>query len=76
MRNKVKNPASVFISFDRILSIPAALLVSRYLIGESNRIQTHNHLVRKQTLNNVLKLAKRLSCVVAFIYMLHLTICD
>ena len=36
MRNKVKNPASIFISFDRILSIPAALLVSRYLIGGSN----------------------------------------
>ena len=34
------------------------------ILRDSNRIRTHNHLIRKQTLNNLAKLAKRLNCVV------------
>ena len=33
--------------------------------SDSNKIQTHNHLVCKQTLNHFTKLAKWLSCVVS-----------
>ena len=33
-------------------------------LSDSNRIQTHNHLVHKQTLNHLAKLAKRLNCLV------------
>ena len=33
--------------------------------GDCNRTWTHNHLVRKQTLNYLAKLAKWLSCVVS-----------
>ena len=34
-------------------------------LSDSNWIWTHNHLVRKQTLNHLAKLAKWLSCVVS-----------
>ena len=34
-------------------------------LSSSNDIRTHNHLVRKQTLNHLAKLAKWLSCVVS-----------
>ena len=34
-------------------------------LSDSNEIWTHNHLVRKGTLNNLVKLAKWLSCVVS-----------
>ena len=34
-------------------------------LSDSNEIQTHNHLVRKWTLNHLAKLAKWLSCVVS-----------
>ena len=33
-------------------------------LSDSNGIRTHNHLVRKETLNHLAKLAKWLSCVV------------
>ena len=32
---------------------------------DSNGIRSHNHLIRKRTLNHLAKLAKRLSCVVS-----------
>ena len=32
---------------------------------DSNGIRTHNHFIRKRTLNHLAKLAKRLSCVVS-----------
>ena len=32
---------------------------------DNNGIRTHNHLIRKRTLNHLAKLAKRLSCVVS-----------
>ena len=35
------------------------------VISDSNGIRTHNHLVRKQTLNNLAKLAEGLNCVVS-----------
>ena len=34
-------------------------------LSDSNGIRTHNHLVRKRTLNHLVKLAKQLSCVVS-----------
>ena len=34
-------------------------------LSDSNGIRTHNHLVRKRTLNHLAKLAKWLSCVVS-----------
>ena len=34
-------------------------------LSDSNRIRTHNYLVRKGTLNLLAKLAKLLSCVVS-----------
>ena len=34
-------------------------------LSEGNGIRTHNHLVRKRTLNHLAKLAKWLSCVVS-----------
>ena len=34
-------------------------------LSDSNKIRTHNHLVGKQTLSHLAKLAKRLSCVVS-----------
>ena len=38
-------------------------------LSDSNGIRTHNHLVRKRTLNHLAKLAKWLSCVVStFLY--------
>ena len=43
-------------------------------LSDSNVIQNHNHLVRKQTLNHLAKLAKWLSCVVS-ICTAHLTVC-
>ena len=33
--------------------------------NDSNEIRTHNHLVRKRTLNHLAKLAKLLGCVVS-----------
>ena len=42
-------------------------------ICDSNSIQTHNHLVRKRTLNHFAKLAKWLTCVVStYLYGIHL----
>ena len=42
-------------------------------ICDSNGIQTHNHLVRKRTLNHFAKLAKWLTCVVStYLYGIHL----
>ena len=34
-------------------------------LSDSNEIRTHNHLVRKRTLNHLAKLARRFSCVVS-----------
>ena len=34
-------------------------------LSKSNGIRTHNHLVRKRTLNHLAKLAKRICCVVS-----------
>ena len=42
-------------------------------VTASNGIQTHNHLVRKRTLNHFVKLAKWLTCVVStYLYGIHL----
>ena len=42
-------------------------------ICDCNSIQTHNHLVRKRTLNHFAKLAKWLTCVVStYLYGIHL----
>ena len=42
-------------------------------ICDSNRIQTHNHLVGKRTLNHFAKLTKWLACVVStYLYGIHL----
>ena len=42
-------------------------------ICDSSGIQTHNHLVRKRTLNHFAKLAKWLTCVVStYLYGIHL----
>ena len=41
------------------------LILNTFLLGDSNEIRTHNHLVRKRTLNHLAKLAKWLSCVVS-----------
>ena len=50
-----------------------------FAVSESNRIRTHNHLVHKQKLNHLDKLAKWLSCVVStclyLICMVQLIIC-
>ena len=46
-------------------------------LSDSIRIRTHNHLLRKQTLKNLAKLAKWLSSVVVLwllIYTVHLTV--
>ena len=51
---------NVFVYCD-ILSNTENLLCSP--LCDSNKIQTHNHLVHKQTLNHLAKLAKWLSCV-------------
>ena len=40
-----------------------------WILSDSNMIRTHNHLVRKRTLNHLAKLAKWLNCVVStFLY--------
>ena len=40
-----------------------------WILSDSNRIRTHNHLICKRTLNHLTKLAKWLSCVVTtFLY--------
>ena len=40
-----------------------------WILSDSNVIRTHNHLVRKRTLNHLAKLAKWLNCVVStFLY--------
>ena len=44
-------------------------------LSGSNGTQTHNHLVRKRTLNNLAKLVKWLSCVVSTICTVHLVVC-
>ena len=42
-------------------------------ICDSSDIQTHNHLVRKRTLNHFVKLAEWLTCVVStYLYGIHL----
>ena len=50
------------------LNVKERLVQSRHHIwrlSDSNVIRTHNHLVRKRTLNHLTKLAKWLSCVVS-----------
>ena len=57
------NPLSIV-----CLSVKELLAWSRPHIrslSDSNEIRTHNHLVCKQTLNHLAKLAKWLSCVVS-----------
>ena len=46
-------------------------------LSDSNTIQTHNHIVCKQTLNHLVKLAIWLSCVSTYLYdaSVHLTVC-
>ena len=44
-----------------------------WTLSDSNRIWTHNDLVRKQTLNHVVKLANDWALWV-FIYTVHLTV--
>ena len=45
-------------------------------LSDSNGIRTHNHLVRKRTLNHLAKLEKWLSCVVSTICTVHLIVCS
>ena len=45
-----------------------------WILSDSNVIRTHNHLVRKRTLNHLAKLAKWLSLLWVLICTVHLTV--
>ena len=60
------------------LNVKEILASSRWDISslsESNRIRTHNHLVRKRTFNHLAKLANDSTVLCVVIYTVHLTGC-